>query len=90
MSKNQLVRTFRTLSIESKNFTIPRTLSHHTVLTTHSKKEEKLKTRIILTLLFAIALTSSITLMVASFLPVFVDKTYDGAINLLMTGLIIR
>ena len=88
MSKAQLVKTLRALSQESRKFSIP-SGSHSGILGNASIAEKKVKSRIILTLLFAIALTSSITLMVASFLPVYVDKSYKD-INLTLTGLIIR
>ncbi|CDW74258.1 permeases of the major facilitator superfamily [Stylonychia lemnae] len=89
MSKTQIVRTLRSLSMESRNFSMVRTSKDTAMLSNTSIKDQRRKTKIILTLLFAIALTSSITLMVASFLPVFVDGKYDG-INLTLTGLIIR
>ena len=46
------------------------------------------KRKMILTLLFTISLTASITLMVASFLPLFVDKKYEE-LSMTATGMII-
>ncbi len=88
---SKIVKNLRTLSIDSRHLSYTKDLRSMSALyQSNDPKEKNTKVRIIIILLFAIALTSSITLMVASFLPIYVDTQFPGAINLTLTGLIIR
>jgi len=69
---SKIVANLRTLSIDSRHLSYTKDLRAMSALYQSEKPKEKgTKIKVIVTLLFAIALTSSITLMVASFLPLY-------------------
>ena len=91
MSHNQIISQLRTVSVHSRHLSVLQSQYQLRLSGSYPKKptSKTEKRTLLLILLFTIALTSSVILMVASFLPLFIERNYN-AISMTETGLIIR
>ena len=103
MSKHRYFETLKTISLEAKHRrkssdeddkeedrSFGKDISKSSLSTQLSPEERKVKRRIIIALLFAIALTQSTMLILTAFMPLYVNAHYKEEITTSLIGLIIR